>query len=174
MSANFFQYRTISDQLMNDMVSRLERAESIVILAPPNAGQGLVPGKLGEKLSRDGYGPIIKLNFCLATDRESAKRTVEEAVRRAECSPSHGESILSPLDGIGDTAYLFLANPEGLPHGLDRIVLQELRALVSERKIVAIVTGEHDLSELVPGPSSEFNLNYARKSLRRRLFVGAA
>ena len=46
---------------------------------------------------------------------------------------------------------------DGMSHSLARLLLQAIRVRVTDRKIIALLSGETDLRELVHGSKSEFN-----------------
>ncbi|MEK7407041.1 MAG: ATP-binding protein [Acidobacteriota bacterium] len=157
-----FHYVCVDQSLIEEILTHLEQGVSVVTLGYPRAGKGLLRRKLREGLAAAGRSPVVNVNFLTAEPVLSdvaARKAIADAVSAAGGTPEKGDgSVLGALDGFEKTPILFAANVDALAHHVARRLLREARARVSEGRLVALVSGEYDLGELVHGPASEFNI----------------
>ncbi|MEK7995402.1 MAG: GAF domain-containing protein, partial [Planctomycetota bacterium] len=157
-----FHYVYVDQSLIEQILTHLEQGMSVVTLGYPRAGKGFLRRKLREGLAAAGRTPVVNVNFLTAEpvlSEEAARQAIAAAVAAAGGTPAcHNDGLLGPLDGFEKTPILFAANVDALAHHIARRLLREARGRVSEQRLVALVSGEYDLGELVHGPASEFNI----------------
>jgi signal transduction histidine kinase/GAF domain-containing protein len=102
-------------------------------------------------------GRVVRLDFARMSEIDDVRRAVLDAGGH-EVEPSG--KLLESLDGLGTPQPILIAtNVDSLPHHWARRFLAEIRTRVQDKRLVVILTGEHDLEELTYGPNSEFRID---------------
>ncbi len=105
----------------------------------------------------------MQIDFATAgriSNSEGLSEVIRLAVDAVQSQVAGAEGLLGPLDGLGVAQPLLIAkNVNRLAHNLARQLLQEIRVAIQDRRLVVILTGEHDLEEMVHGPNSELDID---------------
>lgn len=157
-----FQYRKISRRFIeDDLMGRLGRGESCVLLGHPGGGKGYVCSEIVRRLVTLSSVPIVQVNFAVGSTITQAGgfvARIKEAVRLAGGQADYeGDRLLGDLEALGPgTPRLIASNVDAVSHHLARRFLQEVREQVEHGQFVVVLTGEFNFHELVHGENSEF------------------
>jgi signal transduction histidine kinase/GAF domain-containing protein len=167
MEETLFNYVRASEALVSTLVDHVERRESTVLLSYRNGGKMLLARRLADALRRRDLGPVVfvKLQGAnpIGTIEDFQTRLVA-AIREAgyEVPIESNRDVLSPLDWLRaatDKPPIVVAtNVDSMAQTVAVPFLKGVRSRVDAREMIAILTGEYDLRELVHGPNSEFNV----------------
>ena len=149
-----FRRRQVGQQLIDELLYRVRSGQSSVILGARYGGKKHILRALGRALNED-IGLVL-------VERSSVH---DPAVANVVMIGGTRESSVAPLVPLLDKLFdihkkpilLLLAGIDSLPHHEARKLLSDIRTRVEERRLVVVVAGETNLSELVHGPKSEFN-----------------
>jgi len=164
-----FKYCRVSQDLINELHEQIINNQSVVLLGPRYGAKRYVIDRLRALLKKSRISPIVHLRLLAETPICTSVRVaqlVREAVGEAgEGKVGSGDSLgENPFDALRELAchtrkpvILFAANIDGMSHQLARRFLQEVRILVEDKRLIAIMSGESDFRELVHGQNSEFS-----------------
>jgi len=133
-----------------------------VILGHPNCGKGYVCRRLIEHLASEIRGRTICIDLAFGgaiTNEEEFFQSLSHKLKQSgvSCDLSQSDNLLEPLDALPVAQpVLFALNVDSLAHSVARKLLQEIRVRVEQGRLVAALTGEYDLQEMVHGPNSAF------------------
>jgi signal transduction histidine kinase/GAF domain-containing protein len=160
-----FRYSRINEQLIAKLTDAALRGGSIILIAPRFGGKRPVMARLWRELkAHDRTVVVLKLFQQEAdlTETELVEKTLA-AIRNVapDFKPAadrlNFEEVMDRLwEHLKRPVYLSASNVDSMPNTLARVFLQSIQTLVQEGKVVAILSGEHDLRELVYGPNSAF------------------
>jgi Histidine kinase-, DNA gyrase B-, and HSP90-like ATPase/GAF domain len=157
-----YYYCSISRKLIRRVTTVLQQGRSAVLLGPPRCGKGYVRRKVLQQMELDGYGQPIRVDFLtpsIVSSSQSARQILIRAMLEAGYQPDlSGEGTLAPLANLESAPILVASNLDALAHHVARQFLAELRTLVLDKKVVALVSGEYEINALLYGPNSEFNV----------------
>jgi len=162
-----FQYKRISKSFIEELSDRVQIGESAVLLGPRYGGKRHVMFRVRSLLKTTESNPIVQIRFLAESPVATAQQAmslISAAVTNAgfnlQRSEDSGENLFQSIDELYDQTkcpiVLFAANIDSLAHHLARRFLQGIRKRVESGEIVAILSGEDDLRDLVYGPNSEF------------------
>lgn len=165
---NPFRYSQVGQSFIAKLASKVEDGKSVVLLAPRFCGKRHVVGRLRVMLKAANLGPAVEMRL-LTEVPISNSADVQAIIRKAvalaapdfEPTASHSDDILGPLaqlsDDLNRPVILVATNVDSMGHHLARGFLQRVRTLVDNKKLVAVLSGEDDLHQLVHGENSEFD-----------------
>lgn len=163
-----FNYHHVDQELIDKLHEKLLTEKSIVLLGPRYGGKRYVMDRLQALLEASGIEPVIRLRLrsevpiCTTA---ALGQMIREAVilsdgKRESLYPVSDDPF-EPLKTLihrkKKAAMLMAANVDGMSHHLARRFLQEARTLVEAKQLVAVISGESDLRELVNGENSDFS-----------------
>jgi two-component sensor histidine kinase/PAS domain-containing protein len=163
-----FNYERISAAFIEQLGEGVLSGESAVLLGPRYNGKRHVLYCLNRLLEGHEVAPVVEARFLDEAPIYTAGRIYEilrEAVARVApdlplSRQGTGNEMLSPLqilaERVGKPVTLLASNVDGVAHHLARTLLEGVRPLVEEGKLVVVMSGEDDFQELVYGPKSEF------------------
>ena len=157
-SYRHFQPVRVGTALISEIRNTLEKGESCVLLGPRHSDRvvAAVLKQLRSRRSRivrvfvdsTSY-PFGLTNLSFRSGRGASKR---------QGSPIEWIQGQATKEGrLAAPFILVVENVDALPHYLAREFLQQIRTEVESRTLIALLTGEGDLRDLVHGPNSEFN-----------------
>ncbi len=157
-----FHYRAISGELIDSVGSSFASGESVVLLGPRQGGKRHVMLRASERL-RTGGRPVAVIWDPASPsipDWDAFTLTLRKSLEDAGLSPgaSAEPGDLIRAAAAGGRVHLVVSNVDSLPPGVARQFLRLVRVLVQERVLAVLISGEQDLTDLVHGPGSEFNL----------------
>ncbi len=162
-----FHYRRIDQAFIQELRDKICNAESVVLLGPRYCGKRYLLDRLDELLKVSAVGPVLPLRILAdepLTDASRVRQLLAEAVRRAggqDAEAPAGGGLLAPIDDLwqrdGKPVVLLASNVDAMAHHLARSFLQDVRTRVEQKRLIVVLTGELNFSELVHGPGSEFN-----------------
>lgn len=184
-----FNYRRIDASLIQEFADLIDQGESIVMLGSRYAGKKQAVNWLEERLVAQNSAPVVRVDIPhvrpIKTERDLSK-LIADAVRRSSISssisqekslrPTYGffKPIDEAIDAIGKPIILLASYVDSLTHTLARQFLRAIRSRVmGQRSIIAFISGETNLQDLVVGPNSEFNCtnNYFLQGFSRDQFA---
>lgn len=171
-----FQYRDIGDTVVKEIAALVSRGESFVVLGPQGAGKRYLFELLERRWEREcnafynvsfGTSEEMPADCYFGTNSITDERLATEILTKA-CHLDESVSNLIEWDAAmrerweaDKVPHLLLAtNVDGMSKDLGRQFLGLLRGLVQDRVLIAGVTGESNLVDLVHGPTSEFNCTH--------------
>ncbi|NOT63838.1 MAG: GAF domain-containing protein, partial [Acidobacteria bacterium] len=171
-----FQYSRISDNLIAEITELvLHQGESVTVMGPRYGGKKYVIAHVREELEKAGVNPIVQINLPrqeMVATKDKLFQLITQATQQAvgnnfaaslesDVEDQLEDSFFSPIDQLAKLVkrpvVVIVPYVDGMSHSLARLLLQAIRVRVTERKIIALLSGETDLRELVHGPKSEFN-----------------
>lgn len=168
-----FEYRLIGDDLVTDLDGLINRGTSFVLLGPQGCGKRYVMELLERRWEEKrrtffsvsfGTSEEVPASLFFGTQSITDERKVAGMLSRA-CGLGDVEGTLTGWDLALRHRWeeeqiplvMLATNVDGLSKPLGRQFLALLRGLVQDRVVIAAVTGESNLVDLVHGPTSEFN-----------------
>lgn len=163
-----FNYRRVDSELVGDLEKLLLNGQSAALLGFRDVGKRYVLRRLLKQLRTDLTQPIVVIDLLrptpVTTEREIQEivlNSVKEAMPQVVLAPPFNsgllEAIASACRSLSKPLILMIGNVDSPAHHQSRRLLQEVRTLVEERKVVVVLSGEENVCELVHGPNSEFN-----------------
>ena len=161
-----FQFTRISQPFIDGLTASFRDGESAVLAGPRFSRKRAVMEEVLRSLEATHKGSV--LSVCSITSKPLASLrelgdTITAAVRARGYEPPAfpEDEIFASIDWLqektGHPIHLLVANVDGMAHHLARSFLQGVRARVSARSLVVLLSGEYDFRDLVHGPDSEFN-----------------
>jgi hypothetical protein len=165
-----FQYRRISKQLVRDLNDKLLRGVSSVLLGPRYVGKRYLLQQLGDlrEAERDkDNDPVVPLRFLTEptlTRESDVQEVIDKAVESAgvkiPAKKTTGDLFFG-LDKLyeqaGKPIILLAANVDAMAPHLSRYFLEGVRQRIHDGSLIAVLSGEHDLHDLVDSPKGEFS-----------------
>ncbi|HEX8888843.1 MAG TPA: ATP-binding protein [Pyrinomonadaceae bacterium] len=165
-----FQYRRISKNFINELNDKRLSGESSILFGPRYVGKRYLLQRLSELCEADrenDTGPVVQLRFLAepAVTRESdVQQIICEAVTAAGMKVSskkpQGDIFFGPIDKlyerVGKPINLLAANVDAISPHLSRYFLEGIRNRIQKGYLVAVISGEDDLHDLVHSPRGEF------------------
>ncbi|MFN7919470.1 MAG: hypothetical protein U0Q16_05195 [Bryobacteraceae bacterium] len=152
----------ISQSLLESIATQIVKGESVAVIAPRHGGKSYVTKHVLSKLKACGLSPQ-HCSFYRSEVIDTEKDVVGFLAKQVtDSGPAatigeffeglHRQSIES-----GKRAVLSLAHVDSLHADLAATVLRQIRAEVNAGTIVALITAESHIFDLVTGPDSCFN-----------------
>jgi GAF domain-containing protein len=165
-------YRRISNELIDELLTnRLSRGESLILFGPRYVGKRHVLHRLKTQLDEAKPAPVVHLKL-LAEPPITSKRRVQDLLERAvdqalrlyggpTLGPAEAPAtrMIDPLDRLiaaqqesaafTKPIFLIASNIDSLADHLAREFLTVVRKHVEDGHIIAILSGEDDLYDLV-------------------------
>ena len=162
-----YQYVQVTKEFIRRLASSILKGESAVILGHRYAGRTFLLDEIMRVLETTASHRVINVTLY----RESGIWTEREAYQafcnalppegRKQAEADDHREFYAPIDWICDSeqqpVILFATNVDAMGHALARRFLQAMRVRVQQGRVIVVLTGEVDLTELVHGPASEFN-----------------
>ena len=159
-----FRYIHVTRQFIaEELADRVRRGENSVLLGHPFSGRTYICRELCRSLGQEIRGRVVQIDFaaaCRVCDSEGLRDLIRLAVEVVQPQTLASEGLLGPLDSLGVAQpFLIAKNVDQLTHNLARQFLQEIRVAIQDRRLVVVLTGEHDLERMVHGPNSELDID---------------
>jgi nitrogen-specific signal transduction histidine kinase len=163
-----FDYRRLGGAFQQELAATLLRGESALLLGPRDAGKrNLVhrlpgefpPGDRSRWLAIELLAsPVANTN----TLREAVARAVEKTIGEpaVQLPAETGRLVGAALAAgrrLGAPLFVVLANVDSLPHALACQLLRDVQRAIGDGQIVALLTGEIDLREIIDAAVPELN-----------------
>ena len=163
-----YQYVEVTKEFARGLASSILQGESAVILGHRYAGKTFLLDQI-KRLIEDTPGQLVMhvslyRDTGIWTEREAYqvfRSALPPGVRTPAEEDQSERKFYAPIDWVCDSKpqpiIVFASNVDAMGHTLARRFLQAMRTRVLQRQLVVVLTGEVDLTELVHGPTSEFN-----------------
>lgn len=170
-----FTYSQIGEGLIQTLIQKVDRGESVVLLGPRFGGKRSTLYQLRASLNKEDCSNVILLRFCGKNNVSNAAEldnAILRAINRAKPSPGENELVpdATPVNALKDgftqldhlyrkTAkplILLVSNVDSIPQHLARRFLENIQARVDKKTLIAVMSGEYDFRDLVHGPNSPF------------------
>ncbi|MCA1634366.1 MAG: GAF domain-containing protein, partial [Acidobacteria bacterium] len=164
-------YKQVSAELIEELAEKLLDGRSIVLLGPRYAGKRRVIRHL-QDVAKKNEERTIRLRFLSESavdSEESVRGMIERALAESafdgdgpgRLALRAGHRIFAPLDALMSSprsrrlVYLFASNIDNLAHHVARSFLEGARERFRRGELVAVLSGEQDLRNLVQSPKGE-------------------
>jgi GAF domain-containing protein len=163
-----FYYAQIDRPFIEGLGDKLLLGESVVLLGPRYGGKKHVMRRLMSLLGQRDAAPVVQLQIAAEPPVATLKHLqnlISHAVNGAHApqppARHSDDRLLTPVDGMSlqlqRPVILFASNIDSMAPHLTRRFLEEVRTSVEAGRLIAVLSGEHDLRDIVHGPNSEFN-----------------
>jgi signal transduction histidine kinase len=160
-----FNYRQIGRALIEELTQLVIAGNSVALFAPRYVGKRHVMDRVRDEVRSAGRSHIVELRLLhekpALTGRELAEQlghALKESGIGARISAADPfEAIEAVAEQVGTPIFLFVANVDSMAHGLTLQMLQRLRKLIQNNRLVVMLSGETDFLGLVYGPDSDFD-----------------
>lgn len=161
-----FEPRQVGSAFYAELEGLITQAQSAVILAPRYGGKRRVLREIVSRAQRRGLQPLGHLRGRRSQPLNTIERLANSMATAlgttvlpasAVTNGNGFETIERLASETGKPVILFAENVDTMAHHIARSFLEGVRTHVEARRLVVLLTGEHDLRDLVHGPKSEFN-----------------
>ncbi len=167
MNLNPFHYEYYSIRFRERLLSKIENGLSSILLGPRNIGKKYILDQIIEELLRKSPRPIGFVRFLesgFPGDNRNSTPSKDEAEDFVDLLPCDHETIMNWIDANSQdySPLLIATNVDNLRDQQAEQFLRSIRIRVEgkgsgKNRLIAILTGELDLTQLVHGPDSIFN-----------------
>ena len=172
MHLHHFNYGQVTDELIARLANMVAKGQSAVLLGARYSGKRYLLLQLANLLHGQGIQVISITDLLHGIKTESQFR---QALRDALGSLAStlpvtldaplladDTPLLADIDTLftqhSETLTLMVANVDSIAHHIARRLLREVQARVKDKRLVVVMSGERDFSELVHGPDSGLQL----------------
>src|SRR5579862_2096945 len=163
-----FLYRRIGPLFHMELAELVSRGQSAVLLGLRLTGKRLLLKILAEKLLATPDLVVFQVEFArqpalaeLSAVKEVMEAVVHKAAPTLTLRKVADDELLGSVQQICDehhySVVLLVSNLDSIAHHVAQKFLREVRVLVENHRLTAVLTGEENLGLLVHGSDSEFN-----------------
>ncbi len=154
------KYIRVSDEVLDALESSLLQGDLSVLVGPRFAGKRTALRSLQTRLEHQNATTImvdLLTPPVPASEKELTDRLLKALPKSVVPEETCG-SVQKALEYFSGQMILFLSNIDAMPQQISEVLLQSLEQRAELGKIVALLTGETDLRQLVGGTRRGFNV----------------